>query len=55
MEKSDFLLIFFAMIILLIIGVAIVYMIYNVVVTWRNYEFTLRFVLMVLQLNLIGL
>jgi hypothetical protein len=52
MEKSDILLLSFVVIILLIIGVAIVYMIYNVVVTWRNYEFTLRFVL---QLNVIGM
>ena len=46
MEKSDVLLMIFVGIILLIIGLAIAYMIYNVVVTWRNYEFCLRFVLM---------
>ena len=53
MEKSDIVLFFFVIIILLIIGVTTVYMIYNVVLTWRNYEFSLRFVLMIHKLDLI--
>ena len=53
MEKSDIVLVFFVVLFLLIIGAAIVYMIYNVVVTWRNYEFSLRFVLMIHKLDLI--
>ena len=49
MKKSNFWLLFFALIILLISAAAIVYMIYHVVVTWKNYELTLRFILLILN------
>ena len=49
MEKSNFWVLVFALIILLISAGAIVYMIYHVVVTWKKYDLTLRFILLVLN------
>jgi len=49
MGKPNFWLLFFSLIILLISAAAIVYMIFHVVVTWKNYDLTLRFILLILK------
>ena len=51
MEKSNIWFIFFVLIILLISSVTIAYMIYHIVVNWKNYKWILRFTLTILQLK----